>query len=129
MPGAIVFPGKLPSPAPRNDPTHDSSLPSFGVVYMNGLAREAMNGGPLTRFPAGSIIVREKLNRATDAQPQLLTVMIKRGRGFNPKANNWEFLAIDGTMTKVVERQKKGSCLDCHVSQEQHDFVYPTPLN
>jgi hypothetical protein len=96
---------------------------------MNGLAREAMNGGPLTRFPTGSIIVREKLNKADDEQPQLLTVMIKRRRGFNSKANNWEFLAIDGTMTKIIDRQKDGSCLACHVSQEQHDFVYPTPLN
>lgn len=109
--------------------THESGLPSFGVVYVNSLAREALNTGPLPRFPVGSIIVREKLAKADDAQPQLVTVMIKRAPGFNRKANNWEFLAIDGALNKVLERQKKGSCLDCHASQAQRDFVYAVPLN
>ena len=77
------------------------------------------------QFPRGSIIVREKLTKADDAQPQLLTVMIKRARGFNPKANDWEFLAVDGAMTKILERQKKGSCLDCHASEKARDVVYP----
>ncbi len=79
------------------------------------------------QFPRGSIIVREKLSKAEDSQPELLTVMIKRERGFNRAANDWEFLLVDGAATKVLERQKKGSCLDCHVSQKQRDFVYPAP--
>ena len=130
MPGAIVFNGPRPARAPRkSEVTHESGLPSFGVVYVNSLAREALNTGQLVRFPVGSIIVREKLAQADDAQPQLVTAMIKRGRGFNPKANNWEFLAIDGTLNKVLERQKKGGCLDCHASQAQRDFVYAVPLD
>jgi len=96
---------------------------------MNGLAREALTTEPRAPFPVGSIIVREKLTKVDDAQPQLLTAMIKRGRGFNPKANNWEFLAIDGTMNKILLRQKKGSCLDCHATQTQRDFVYAVPLH
>ena len=95
---------------------------------MNNIAREALTTEPRLPFPVGSIIVREKLTKADDAQPQLVTVMIKRGRGFNTKANNWEFLAIDGTMNKILLRQKKGSCLDCHSSQEHRDFVYPAPV-
>jgi hypothetical protein len=51
--------------------------------------------------------------------------MIKRARGFNSAANDWEFLAVDGALTKIQERQKKGSCLNCHVSQKARDFVYP----
>ena len=132
MPGAIIFPGTRPAPAPekQNDAkeTHEGGG-SFGVVYANGPAREASNAEPVILFPRGSIIVREKLAKADDAQPQLLTVMIKRARGFNPKANDWEFLTIDGGMNKILKRQKKGSCLDCHASQQQRDFVYPTPLN
>ncbi len=128
MPGAIVFSGSRPAPAPKkNEATHDGGGSSFGVVYVNGLARKAMRAEPAMQFPRGSVIVREKLARIDDAQPQLLTVMIKRAPGFNPRANDWEFLAVDGAMTKILERQKKGSCLECHTSQRQRDFVYPAP--
>ncbi|MGH9932807.1 MAG: cytochrome P460 family protein, partial [Pyrinomonadaceae bacterium] len=82
---------------------------------------------PAIQFPRGSIIVREKLANANDTKAQLLSVMIKRARGFNPAANDWEFLLIDGAMTKVEVRQKKGKCLDCHKSQRARDFVYPAP--
>lgn len=128
MPGAIIFSGR-PAPAPKkNEATHEGDGNTFGVVYINDLAREAVNAEPAIQFPRGSIIVREKLANADDAKPLLLTVMIKRARGFNPKANDWEFLAIDGAMNKILERQKKGSCLDCHSSQEHRDFVYPAPV-
>lgn len=98
------------------------------MVYVNGLGREAMEAADSMKFPQGSVIVREKLTKADDAQPQLLTVMIKRARGFNSKANDWEFLTVDGAMTKILERQKQGSCLDCHKSQKERDFVYPPPV-
>ena len=129
MPGAIIFSGR-PAPAPRkSDATHEGGGNSFGIVYVNSLARELVNAEPPLQFPRGSIIVREKLARADDAQPLLLTVMIKRARAFNSKANDWEFLVVDGAMTKIQERQKKGSCLDCHASQKQRDFVYPAPVD
>ena len=132
MPGAIIFSGSRPAPSNKenNDKdAHEGGSSSFGVVYVNSLAREAVKAEPLIQFPRGSIIVREKLSKADDTQPQLLTVMIKRARGFNPAANDWEFLAVDGAMTKIQERQKKGSCLDCHASQKARDFVYPAPVN
>ena len=132
MPGAIIFPGSRPAPSKKRNEdtkTHEGGEKSFGIVYFNGLAREAMASEPPIRFPRGSIIVREKLAKADDTKPQLLTVMIKRAHGFNTAANDWEFLAIDGAMTKIQERQKKGSCRDCHASQESRDFVYPPPVN
>lgn len=128
MPGGILR--SQPSPTPttaKTDPIHQGGS-SFGVVYVNGLGREAMNAETPMKFPRGSVIVREKLAKADDAQPQLLTVMIKRARGFNSKANDWEFLTIDGATTKVLERQKQGSCLGCHKSQKDRDFVYPPPV-
>ena len=130
MPGAIISSGSRPAPATKKNEdkkTHDGGGNSFGVVYVNSLAREAVVAEPRIQFPRGSIIVREKLAQADDTQPQHLTVMIKRARGFNPAANDWEFLAVDGALTKIQERQKKGSCLDCHASQKARDFVYPAP--
>ena len=104
--------------------THDST---FGVVYANDLAREAFASDGRTKFPAGSVIVREKLARAEATQPELVAVMIKRAPGFNPKGGDWEFLTADGTLTKLRERQKKGSCLECHSSQAGREFVFPPP--
>lgn len=108
----------------RKAATHEDRGKSFGVVYVNSLARGFVNAEPSFQFPPGAIIVREKLAKANDVRPQLLTVMIKRVRGFNPKANDWEFLMLDGATNKILERQKEGSCLGCHVSQKQRDFVY-----
>jgi hypothetical protein len=126
MPGPGVFSESRPASTPKkNKTTHEDGGNSFGVVYVNSLAREFVSTAPYVQFPLGAIIVREKLAKADDAQPQLLAVMIKRVRGFNPKANDWEFLMLDGATNKILERQKKGSCLDCHASQKQRDFVYP----
>ena len=130
MPGAIIFSGSRPARSNKGNKdknTHDGAANSFGVVYVNRLAREAVKAEPPIQFPRGSIIVRERLTKAGDTQPQHLTIMIKRARGFNPAANDWEFLAVDGAMVKIQERQKKGSCLDCHASQKDRDFVYPAP--
>jgi hypothetical protein len=120
MPRPGVFSESRSTPR-KNEATHESGGKSFGVVYVNSLAREFFNAAP---FPPGAIIVREKLAKVDDAQPQLLAVMIKRARGFNPRANDWEFLMLDGATNKILERQKQGSCLDCHASQKQRDFVY-----
>jgi hypothetical protein len=100
---------------------------SFGVVYANDAALDALASEGRAKFPAGSIIVREKLASAAAAQADLVAVMIKRAPGFNPTGGDWEFLTIDGALTKVSERQKKGSCLECHSSQSERDFVFPLP--
>lgn len=129
MPGAIYFPTGRPAPASKESPpNHEISGASFGVVYANNLAREALIADPPIPFPRGSILVRERLPSANAKAPDVLTVMIKRQAGFNRKANGWEFLMIDGAGAKVIEQQKKGSCFGCHKSQAASDFVYPSAL-
>lgn len=130
MPSPTIFTRSPPvSTSKQNETTHEDGSNSYGVVYVNSLARELVKADPPIPFPTGSIIVREKLAKAGDTQPLLLTVMIRRARGFNPNANDWEFLAVNGAMNKILERQKKGACVDCHASQQQRDFVYLLPLN
>jgi hypothetical protein len=123
MPGEIFFPRRSAKKAPGKH--EDGNI--FGVVYANALANDALKAAGEKHFPVGSIIVREKLAKADDVQPQLLTAMIKRARGFNRKANDWEFLAIDGTISRILEQQKQGSCVECHASQKKRDFVFPLP--
>ena len=98
------------------------------MVWVNDIGRPAMASEQATRFPVGSIIVREKLAQQDDVKPEVLAVMIKRPDGFSPSRGNWEYLVIDGAMTKVRERQKTGSCHDCHSQQKDRDFVFPIAL-
>jgi Cytochrome P460 len=101
---------------------HDALL---GTVYANDPARKTIAPGGSSVFPEGSILVREKPSQTDSTQAESLVVMIKRKRGFNPSGGDWQFLAVDGGMTKVTVNQKKGACLDCHQTQKSTDFVYP----
>lgn len=95
----------------------------FGAVYMNPLALQATFTEKKRVYPVGAVIVREKLLTATSNLPEALTVMAKREEGFNPAANDWEFLVVDPQAMKVLKREKIGSCQQCHASQRDRDFV------
>ena len=103
---------------------HASESP-LGTVYVNELAAQVIAAGKSGTFPLGSIIVREKLTKPNDKEPELVAVMIKREPGFNPAGGDWLFLTADGTLAKIRERQKTGSCLGCHKSERANDFVFP----
>ncbi len=100
---------------------------SFGAVYLNDIARTTLTQSKPLIYREGAVIVREKL--ATEAgSPELLTAMIKRKKGFNPKANDWEFLVISGDATKITKREKTGDCQSCHNSASAKDFVFDSYL-
>ena len=120
----IRFPKGLPPGNDEPKPSLHGDSSSFGVVYANELAKKAYSASPLQPFPVGSILIREKLATSTAQKPQVLTVMIKRENGFNPKGGNWSFLTIDGAATKVKSRKKGGDCLECHQSARARDFVF-----
>lgn len=112
------------TPERKNTDAHKDSANSFGVVYANELARHALMDEKKPRFPVGSIVIREKLSQAEDARPLVLVAMVKHGQGFNPKANDWEFLVIDGNASTIQRREKTGDCLACHKEQKKTDFVF-----
>ena len=105
----------------ENQDTHASS---YGVVYANDVAREDMTAKSPPSYRTGAIIVREKLSQPDSKEPDLLAVMVKREKGFNRAANDWEFLITNGAATKIQHREKTGACLECHASQRVKDFVY-----
>jgi hypothetical protein len=99
----------------------------FGAVYLNDIARTVLTQtGPLV-YPEGAVIVREKLETEAGS-PELLTAMIKRKKGFNPAANDWEFLVVSGDATKINKREKTGACQSCHQSASAKDFVFDNYL-
>ena len=119
-------PGYRPSsPAPRED--HKRSE-SFARVYANPLASHGMSPGKV-QFPVGSVIVREKLLRHDSTEPELVTAMFKRARGFSPRTGDWEFFIIDRGMKRVKDRETTGNCAACHANAKETDWVYKTYLH
>jgi hypothetical protein len=107
--------------APK-DGEHSAS--TYGVVYVNDLGRASMSGKASPNLPPGSMIVRERLSSSSATKPDLLAVMIKRAKGFNPPANDWEFLVVTGDGKKIERREKTGACQACHASVSGNDFVF-----
>jgi hypothetical protein len=73
--------------------------------------------------PVGTRVVKEK-RRAAWGQVELSTVMVKRRRGFNPACGDWEFAVLDGSGQRVTASGALKSCMECHRSQAQTDFLY-----
>lgn len=80
------------------------------------------------RFPEGSIIVKEKLPARDSQAPELLTVMIKQKRGYNPTRGDWEYMVVDGAGTRIEGRGKLQNCQSCHIANKKTDYVFRTYL-
>jgi hypothetical protein len=111
---------------PQKSP-HEKGSQTFARVFANELANaEIYKDAP--KFPVGSIIVREKLLNAEDTKPELVTVMVKREKGFSKKTGDWEYLVIEGAMDKISKRETVSSCSKCHANAANTDFVFKTYL-
>ena len=95
----------------------------FITVYVNEIGRHAMMEEKTPLFPQGSIIVKEKLTTLQSTKPELLTVMVKRERGYNPESGDWEYMVVDGTGKNVQARGKLENCQSCHLMDKDTDYV------
>lgn len=100
----------------------------YFTVYVNEIGRQAMMSEIKPAFPEGSIIVKEKLLAADSASPELLTVMVKREKGFNQESGDWEYMVVDGEQTKIEGRGKLANCQSCHALQSKTDYVFRSYL-
>ncbi|HEX8773358.1 MAG TPA: cytochrome P460 family protein [Pyrinomonadaceae bacterium] len=100
----------------------------YFTVYVNDLGRAAMLNEKNPKFPAGSIIVKEKLADRESSAPELLTVMIKREKGFNRASGDWEYMVLDGAGTKIEGRGQLQNCQACHLANPKTDYVFRTYL-
>jgi hypothetical protein len=90
-------------------------------VYVNAAGENEMLAKKNPNFPVGTVVVKEKFSGART--PELLTVMIKREKGFNPEVGDWEFMTLNGEATEVTARGKLENCQACHLNYEQTDFI------
>lgn len=119
---ATLCAANLPN-APKNPHAN-----KYVTVYVNDIGRKAMTEELNPYFPEGSVIVKEKLPDKSSQAPELLTVMIKRGKGFSPTNGDWEYMVVDGTGTTVQARGKLENCASCHTGRSGTDYVFRTYL-
>jgi hypothetical protein len=120
---APVSPSATDVDGPKNPHRH-----KYLTVYVNDVGRQAMIEQLKPNFPEGSVIVKEKLPDPSSQAPELMTVMIKRGKGFNPTSGDWEYMVVDGAGTKVVAQGKLEGCQSCHTANPGSDYVFRTYL-
>ena len=99
------------------------------MVYVNKIANKSMKSGKYP-FAVGSIIVKESYPDADGAPGDLaaLTIMVKRGSGYDSEDGNWEYLmTMPNFMVAEMEgmkvQGKVGMCIGCH-SAADHDYVF-----
>lgn len=92
---------------------------SFIHVYMTPQPQSAVS----PPYPVGTFVIKEKLPSKSSNQPELFTGMLKREKGFNPEAGDWEFMVIDGPAKSITTRGKISSCLDCHSRHQRTDYL------
>jgi hypothetical protein len=113
----------LPTPEQRRLEDANPHRDKFVTVYVNDAGRRAMLEEKRPRFPAGTLIVKEKLTTRDSTDPELLTAMYKRDAGYDPEGGDWEYLVLDGQGKEVRARGKLESCRACHLDYPHTDFV------
>jgi hypothetical protein len=106
---------EVESKNPHND--------KFINVYVNAIGKDEMMTKKYPQFPKGTVIVKEKLTTSDSTNPEILTVMIKREKDFNPENGDWEYMTLNGDATEVTARGKIESCQACHVLDRSTDYV------
>ncbi|CAN5559119.1 hypothetical protein BH11ARM2_BH11ARM2_24900 [soil metagenome] len=104
-------------------------------VYVNPAGEKAMASEGKKPFPAGSILVKEKYEApaspqrdrpavpSKNAKPVLLTVMIKREKGFSAPTGDWEYRVYTGDGQRSTGDGLK-HCAGCHETQKESGYVF-----
>jgi Cytochrome P460 len=106
---------------------HDAKNPAVTRnIFVKDDAKRKSDG----QFPVGTIIAKQ--SRLTDGTlVGVATAMVKRAKGFNAAAGNWEWFMLDpktGAILKnpqgEVQRGKLGMCIACHIDAEGQDYAF-----
>jgi hypothetical protein len=114
--------------APRPERIANPHQNYWFTVYVNPTGEKAMRKPTSPVFPTGSILVKEKLPEKTSSAPELRTAMIKRERGFDKEAGDWEYLVIDGEGKVTRSKEETAHCRSCHERSKGNDYVFRTYL-
>jgi hypothetical protein len=105
----------------------DPHVETFVTVYVNKTGKPALRDRKQWNFPIGSVVVKEKWEAQTKKDSalilKLMTVMIKREKGYFPKGGDWEYLVTNPKM-QVLQRGKLESCQKCHVQTKTTGYLF-----
>ena len=94
-------------------------------VYANASAASAMEKPDLTKFPVGSIIVKEKLLGPEASSTEAVAFMIKHEKGKFTASGGWEFLYYP-TAPSAKKADEYDGCVTCHRVGGKRDYVFAT---
>lgn len=96
----------------------------WAVTKTNELAQSALANPGRRHFPEGSILIKEKYSASSGGSPMLYTAMIKRTRGFNPQAGDWEYFVVNLGPSRDVIRTGMDGCIKCHQMVSGYGHVF-----
>ena len=89
------------------------------IVYMNDLAANAF-GQRSPIFPAGSVIVKEKIGTGDEIYG--VGGMVKRNKGYDMDNGNWEYFYFETAAD--IESGKLTNCIQCHQDVAVKDYIF-----
>lgn len=98
--------------------------PFFVRVYVNDAGIDLILNDPDPIYPAGTVIVKEKLTDVEAESADHLGIMIKREAGFNPDGGDWEYVYWENGDVFLAPTDDMGHCQDCHYAEAEDDSVF-----
>jgi Cytochrome P460 len=92
---------------------------AFVNLYVNEIAKQAI-AERVGLFPAGAVIVKEKLER--DVSAAAVGGMVKRSAGFDPDHGDWEYFYA--TKSGGFASGRLSTCVGCHAQAKARDYVF-----
>lgn len=137
---ALSLANEVPYPKDYRDWYHVKSMviedghalfASFGGIHHIYANKKALEGYKSGRFPNGSVIVFDLLdakradNAVTEGARKVAGIMHKDAKKF-PDTGGWGFEGFAGgdASKRVVGKNAKGACFECHMPQKDMDYVF-----
>jgi hypothetical protein len=112
-------------------PTQAEVSPHRGkyiLVYTNPRAERPLTQMKTPVFPRGAVVVKEKYASAEAETPELLTVMVKQAKGYNPAAGDWAYFVVSAPELKIIAGGKLKNCASCHTISKASGYVFRSYL-
>ena len=84
-------------------------------------------------FVPGTVLLKEhyKSENGQPGAPETITLMIKREKGYDPKAGDWEYSQFETNGKMLMEGNSQRSkifqnCTECHANIKERDYIFTT---
>lgn len=95
----------------------------YVAIFVNGIGESVFLGRKSPDFPAGTIIVKERLEDPRFGEPIILTVMHKLPAGTSPKTGDWQYLVYAPDAITELKKHNLPNCQNCHEKWKSTDYV------